>query len=61
MSTKHTIEELLTEVEALCATFSDEAKGEQWGETLKRIDQLERLTKKIRKAQKQAATGDAQP
>ena len=37
-------------VEALCETFSDEEKGEQWGETLKRLERLHKLTKKIRKA-----------
>lgn len=44
-------EKLVAEVEALCATFSDPDKGEQWGDTLKRIDRLEKLAKKIRKAE----------
>jgi hypothetical protein len=43
-------EKLIAEVEALCATVMDEEKGEQWGETLKRIDRLNKLVKKIRKA-----------
>ena len=42
------VEKLLTEVEALCAAFEDEEKGEQWGETLKRIDRLSKLAKKLR-------------
>lgn len=41
-------EKLIKEVEALCETFNDEDKGEQWGETLKRIDRLSKLVKKIR-------------
>ena len=43
-------EKLIAEVEALVASFSDEDKGEQWGDTLKRIDRLDKLVKKIRKA-----------
>lgn len=44
------LEKLVIEVEALCLTFSDADKSEQWGETLKRIDRLDKLVKKIRKA-----------
>lgn len=43
------IENLLAEVEALCATFTYD---DPWGRTLKRIDRLKRLVKKIRKASK---------
>ena len=43
---------LVTEVEELCLTFSDDDYGEQWGETIKRIDRLDKLVKKIRKAGK---------
>jgi hypothetical protein len=44
-------EKLIAEVEALCAVYSDKDGGEQWGETLKRIDRLDKLVKKIRKAE----------
>ena len=49
MTDRH-VEKLITEVADLCATFEDEDKGEQWGETLKRIDRLSKLVKKLRSA-----------
>lgn len=42
------VEKLVAEVEALCDVFEDEDKGEQWKDTLKRIDRLRRLVKKLR-------------
>lgn len=48
MKDDRTVEKLIAEVDALCLTFEDEDKAEQWGETLKRIDRLRRLVKKLK-------------
>jgi hypothetical protein len=48
------LEALLKEVEALCAVHVGKAaEGEQWLETLKRFDRLDKLAKKVRKGSTQ--------
>ena len=43
---------LVDEVEALCGLFlPKDALGESWGDTLTRLDRLDKLVKTIRKAE----------
>jgi hypothetical protein len=48
---KKQAEALLNEVDALCKVYvGKKAEGEQWGETCKRLERLDKLAKALRRA-----------
>lgn len=58
MNNEKAVEALLTEVEALCRVYvGKDAESEEWGKTCERLAKIDKLAKKVRKAQ--ALTQDA--
>lgn len=52
VSTPKDVEALLSEVEALCRVYvGKDAESEEWGQTCQRLARIDKLVKKVRKAQ----------